>query len=254
MLSDSCPEGRQNPGDNVFEGIPVGPDEAGLFDQFLLGHDYSPHTRRALRQDIRKFARWFATVNRERFVISRVTTRDITDFREYLRRDRGQAVASVNRVLVTLRRFFAWVVEQDHLAMNPAKQVKELRRQQLAPKGLDRSQVRRLLREVELRKDIRAGAILSLMLYTGCRVGDLVALELNDLLLSERGGSVVYRHGKGKKQRTVPLPLAARRAIQDYLATRPPVDGSKVFIGERGSLTERGVRNLCDKYSAFDQP
>jgi len=180
MLSDCCPEGRQNPGDNVFEGIPVGPDEADLFDRFLFSHDFSPHTRRALRQDVRKFARWFAAANRERFVISRVTTRDITDFREYLRRDRGQAVASVNRVLVTLRRFFAWVVEQGHLAMNPAKQVKELRRQQLAPKGLDRSQVRRLLREVELRKDIRAGAIFSLMLYTGCRVGDLVSLELDD--------------------------------------------------------------------------
>jgi len=251
MLSESCPEDRQNPGDNVFEGITVGPVEADLFHRFLSFHDFSPHTRRALRQDVRKFARWFTAANRERFVLVRVTTRDVIDFRDYLRRERAQAVASVNRALVTLRRFFAWLVEQGHLATNPGKQVKELRRQQLAPKGLDRSQVRRLLREVELRQDIRAGAIFSLMLYTGCRVGDLVALELNDLMISDRSGSVVYRFGKGKKQRTVPLPLAARRAIQDYLATRPPVVSTKVFIGERGSLTERGIRNLCDKYSAF---
>ena len=44
----------------------------------------------------------------------------------------------------------------------PPRPVKELRRQQLAPKGLDRSQVRRLLREIELRQDVRAGAIFSL--------------------------------------------------------------------------------------------
>lgn len=125
--------------------------------------------------------------------------------------------------------------------------MKELRRQQLAPKGLDRSQVRRLLREIELRQDVRASAIFSLMLYTGCRVSDLTGLELNDLIIGERSGSVVFRHGKGGKQRSVPLPLPARRALQAYLETRPPVASSAVFIGERGPLTDRGVRALCDK-------
>ena len=107
------------------------------------------------------------------------------------------------------------------LKANPAKPVKELRRQQLAPKGMDRSQVRKLLREIELRNDIRAGAIFSLFLYTGCRVSDLVALELHDLMLAERSGSVVFRLGKGNKQRSVPLPLPARRALEAYLESRP---------------------------------
>ena len=39
------------------------------------------------------------------------------------------------------------------------KPVKELRKQQLAPKGMERGEVRRLLREIELRQDVRAGAI-----------------------------------------------------------------------------------------------
>ncbi len=67
------------------------------------------------------------------------------------------------------------------------------------------------MREVELRQDTRAVAIFSLFLYSGCRVSDLVALELYDLMLSERSGSVVFRMGKGNKQRSVPLPLPARR-------------------------------------------
>jgi integrase/recombinase XerC len=131
------------------------------------------------------------------------------------------------------------------------KPVKELRRVQLAPKGLDRSQVRRLLREIELRRDVRAAAIFCLLLYTGCRVSDLINLELTDLLLGARGGSIVFRFGKGNKQRTVALPLPARRALQAYLESRPRVESSKVFIGERGALTDRGIRALCDKYSAL---
>ena len=111
--------------------------------------------------------------------------------------------------------------------------------------------MRRLLREVELREDVRAGAVFSLFLYTGCRVSDLVALELHDLMLSDRSGTAVFRFAKGNKQRSVPLPLPARRALQAYLESRPPVQTSQVFVGERGPLTDRGVRALCDKYSAI---
>ena len=251
MVSKFRSQGRQNPVDNVLAGIPVGKKEGRHFTAFLDAHDFAKNTRRALIQDVRKFARWFSTANQEAFTVGRVTTRDITDFKESLRREQNQAVATINRALVTIRRFFTWLVDQGHVAANPAKKVKELRRQALAPKGLERSQVRTLLRELELRQDIRAAAIFSLMLYTGARVSDVVNLELNDMLLSERTGSVVFRFGKGNKQRSVPLPLPARRALQAYLDCRPPVESQRVFIGERGAITDRGVRALCDKYSAI---
>lgn len=236
-------------GDNVFEGIPVGKDEASLFARFLAEHDFSPHTRRAFTHDVRKFARWFSTANSEPLVIARVTTRDVTDFREHLRREKQQAVASVNRNLVTIRRFFCWLMKHGHLTTNPAEGVKELQRVSLAPKGLNQASVRRLLREVELRGDLRAAAMFGLLLYTGCRVSDAVNLELHDVMLGDRSGTVVFRFGKGNKQRSCPLPLPARRALASYLETRPPVGTSHVFIGERGRLTERGIRSLCDKYA-----
>jgi len=248
-MSKSCPEGRQNSGDSVFRSIPVGSNEAALFGQFLDDHDFAADTRRAFSQDIRKFARWFFLANKERFTVGRVTVRDVTDFKSHLRNELGQAVATVNRALVTLRRFFRWLVEQGHVTTNPVKQIKELRRQELAPKGMERKDVRRLLREVELRHDVRANAIFHMFLYTGCRCGDLVALGLDALQLSERGGT--FRFGKGNKQRWVPLPLPVRRALQAYLEVRPPVDSDRLFIGERGALTDRGIRSLCDKYSAI---
>src|SRR5262249_50705937 len=154
-------------------------------------------------QDVRKFARWFASANKEPFKIGRVTTRDVTDFRDFLRREKKQAVATVNRCLVTIRCFFGWLADQGYITINPAKAVKELKRQQLARKGLDRCQVRRLLREVELRGDVRTNAVFSLFLWTGCRCSDLVFLELRDVMLGKRTGTAVFHFGKGNKQRSV---------------------------------------------------
>lgn len=241
----------KNTTDNDFDAQPLGDGEAGLIDRFLVENDFSPNTRRAFRQDLEKFSSWFMQANQEPFRIGRVTTGDVSSFRDHLRRDQQKAVSTVNRALVTVRRFFSWLIEEGHATANPARKVKELRRQQLAPKGLDRSQVRKLLREVELRGDVRASAVFHLFLYTGCRLGDLVALKRSDLMLCERSGTVVFRLGKGNKQRSVPLPLSARRPLQAYLETRPPVQSELVFIGVRGPLSDRGVRNLCSKYAAI---
>lgn len=250
-MSHSHPEDRQNSVDNVFAGISVGREVASLVSEFLGAVDLAENSRRAVTNDLRKFAMWFIEANSEPLKIDRVTTRDVADFRDHLRRVQEQAVSTVNRAIVSVRRFLAWLKAEGHIKKNPAKSVKELRSVELAPKGLDRVAVRKLLREVELREDIRANAIFHLLLYTGCRCGDVVALELADLIISERSGSVTFRHGKGGKQRSVPLPLQARRSMSAYLNTRPPVESQRIFIGERGPIGERGIRAVCDKYSAL---
>lgn len=241
----------KNSADNVFGNIPCGDQERGLLQSFLSNNDFAANTRRAFQSDLVAFVRWFFSANAEPLTIARITTRDVSDFRDHLHRTDGKAIATVNRALVTVRQFLGWLVTEGQLTTSPATKVRELRKQQLAPKGLPRSDVRKLLREVELRGDVRANAIFSVFLFTGCRVSDLVTLELRDLMLAERSGSVVFRYGKGNKQRSVPVPLAARRALQTYLESRPPINTAKVFVGERGSLTDRGIRAVCDKYSGI---
>lgn len=243
------PDQRHNSDDSVSRS-PLAPEQDDLLRRFVDGGDFSPCSRRAFTADVRKFALWFTTANRERFDLRRVTTRDVADFRDHLRRERQQAVATVNRSLVSLRLFFSWLVKESVTSANPASDVKQLRQQALAPKGLDRAQVRRLLREVELRGDLRASAIFNLLLYTGCRVSDLAQLEIRDLDIQERSGQVTYRFGKGGKQRSCPLPVPVRRVLSAYLESRPSVSVTQVFVGERGPLTDRGVRSLCRKYSA----
>jgi len=222
-----------------------------LVDDFLQAHDFSRHTDRAIRSDLTKFARWFVSANNEHFDPTRVTVRDVADFREYLTRVRRQAVATVNRALVSVRRFLGHLADSGDLSANPAKSVKELKLMPTSPKGLTTAQVRKIMREVELRQDRRAAAVLGVMLYGGLRVSDVVGLELSDVIIGPRSGQLICRYGKGNKQRTVPLPVEARRALEAYLESRPPTDSQTVFIGERGPLTGDGIRAICLRFSAI---
>lgn len=251
MISNSCSQGSENSEHNVFFGISIRPTQDVLFSEFLKEQDISRHTAQALVMDVRKFAKWFTNSNAEPWDVGRVTVRDIADFKEFLHREKRQATATVNRCLASIRKYFKWLCQKDHVTVNPTTGVKELRRQPLAPQGLSRSEVRKLLREVELRQDIRAKAIFSLVLYSGARLSDVTYLELSDLSISDRGGTVYYRYGKGSKQRTVPLPLQARKALIDYLERRPPVHTERVFVGERGALDRRGIQALFEKYKAL---
>ena len=251
MLSKSDSQGNKNWRDNVFQDIPVSKDEGVYFRQFLDSKDFSDHSIKAMIFDVRKFALFFTEANKEPFDSTRITTVDLTSFKRFLREEKQQAVSTINRALVSIRSYLRWLVDQDRLKSNPGTVVKELKRQKLVPKGLEQNQVRKLLREINLRNDIRSQAIFSLFLHTGCRVSDLVQIELSDLIISERSGSVVFRNGKGGKERQVPLTLECRKAIQGYLSIRPPVNSHSLFIGERGPLSDVGVRSLCDKYSCI---
>lgn len=220
-------------------------------DEFLSANDFSRHTVRAVRSDLAKFVAWFTTANNEAFDLHRITVRDVADFREHLSHVRRQSVATVNRALISVRRFLGHLVKSGTLLVNVAESVKELRRMPRAPKGLSSAEVRRVMREVELRGDVRAAAILGLMLHTGLRVSDVVGLEVGDVVLGPRSGQVVCRHGKGNKQRIVPLSNEARRLLSAYLQVRPPTKDAVVFVGERGGLTDGGVRAICSKFAAI---
>ena len=151
----------------ILEGLKM-TDLPACVNDFLSANDFSRHTSRQSRLTLRKFIHWFSTANGERFDPARGDRRDVADFREHLARVRRQAVATTNRALVSIRRFLAasggvWCP----LSANPAESVKELRRMPILPKGLSTSEVRKILREIELRQDHKAGACIGLMLHAG---------------------------------------------------------------------------------------
>ncbi len=223
--------------------------ESSLFTRFLEVNDFASKTREAFGHDFKKWVSWFERVNAEEYDSRRVTLRDVTDFRTHLRDERGQAVSTVNRCLVTLRRYFSFLAQEEVIAANPASKVKELRRTPTAPKAIDRAVVRRMLREAKVREDHRALAIIGLFVYCGLRLSEVAALQLGHLDLSERRGAVLVRHGKHNRERTVPIPAEPRRLLLDYLGRRPPVESDRVFIGQGcRPLGADGIRYLVEKY------
>lgn len=202
-----------------------------------------------VRSDLFRFGRWYTSANQEPLDWSRVVTRDIADFREHMVRVEERSISTTNRCLVMVRQVFAWLVSDGQILSSPAKNVKELRRQPLSPKGLSRAEARKLLREAETRQDYRAIALFHIMLYCGVRVSEL-QFKITDLELGERTGWIIIL-GKGNKFRMVPIPLPARKALADYIERRPSFDTEYVFVGERGALTDRGVRSICRRYAAI---
>jgi len=114
-----------------------------------------------------------------------------------------------------------------------------------APKWLDRLEQRALLRAVERGGVPRDVALITLMLNIGLRISEVAAMDIEDLTLGERSGSLKVRQGKGGKYRTVPLNSDARKALKDYLNGRT---NGPIFLSQRGRGTKRltasGIRQI----------
>lgn len=83
----------------------------------LAADGFSENTRRAFARDVRSFAVGFGDANREPFTAARVAARHPADFRDYLRRERGKAVATADRAPVAVRRCFAGRAGQGRVAL-----------------------------------------------------------------------------------------------------------------------------------------
>ncbi len=228
---------------------PLPPDvEAFLED--LRRQDASPATVRSYAADLRAFARWFPDASGEPFAAAAVTPTDLREYRGFLRTVEHKQAATINRRLAALRKFFVWAKGSGKIAELPTEQVKGVPAAPRTPKALAKREVDRLLREAERHGNKRNLAILLTLRHTGLRVGELCNLCLGDVAISERKGEVLVRGGKGNKDRTVPLNVDARRAVEAYKAVRPPFAGDHLFVGQRGQpLRPQGVQIVVQKYA-----
>ncbi|MDA8219829.1 MAG: tyrosine-type recombinase/integrase [Dehalococcoidales bacterium] len=216
----------------------------------LQRQEASPRTLASYESDLRCFARWFAVANGEAFSAAAVAPTDVRDYKAHLVTVERRSPATVNRRLAALRRFFQWAKASKIIDELPTQSVKGLASVPAAPKALEKREVDRLIRAAEKDGSKRDLAIVLTLRHTGLRVGELCALRLDDIKISERKGSLVVRSGKGSKYRSIPLNVDARRAIGDYLAVRPKVSDDHFFIGQRGDgLKPQAVENLVGKYA-----
>ena len=74
-------------------------------------------------------------------------------------------------------------------------------------------------------------------------------MELSDVDITDRKGTVTIRSGKGNKYREIPLNKDARNALTAYIEHGRPSDvaSNKLFIGQRGALNRNAVYKIVTK-------
>lgn len=155
----------------------------------------------------------------------------------------GMALGTVARRFSALRAFVRFALEEKLLSEDVTELISGPTLKRKLPDVLTIEEMERLL-SIPSRHEpqgLRDLAIIELFYSSGLRVSELCELTLNQLILDE---GVIRVHGKGSKERFVPLGGSALKAIQNYLTVARPAfvkskTGSGVFLSNRGQPISR---------------
>ena len=164
----------------------------------------------------------------------------------------GLAKSSVARKLSAVRSFLKHAVRLGVIDTSPAEGIPTPKQSKLLPKNLTVDEVFALLDRITGSDvvSLRDRALLEFLYATGLRVGELAALDLDDV---DQSGGLVRVMGKGNKERIVPFGSKARASLLAWLSAseilrRRRKDADAVFLNLRGSrLTDRSVRRILDR-------
>ncbi len=168
--------------------------------------------------------------------------------------DRGLAHATIARRLASLRSFFRFGQREGWPNGNPAKPLRNPRKQRKLPHFLDSQQIETLLTAppTDDYQGLRDRAILETLYSAGLRVSEVVGLNDEDW---DRAADILRVRGKGKKERLAPIGSFACKALDAWLAQREVAAKSKkggltpLFVNRFGNrLTTRSVGRMLEKY------
>ena len=214
--------------------------------------DLNPKTLKEYASDIKHFISWFETAGHQEeviFQIADVTTPTLTRYREASQKVMGLKPATINRRLITLKRFFDWAVSESKIRRDPSKLVKLVPEEKVSPRQMTDKEEAALIAAAEHGGSLRDQTILIVMVHTGLRTMEVCDLAPEDIQIGKRSGQLIVRSRKRNKQREVPLNATCRAALEKYLAELPP-DSPYLFPSEKTGvrLTERALRHLIQKY------
>ena len=195
--------------------VAVGPEATSLLVERFLSHirherGLAANTQAAYARDLRDFTAWLGGR-----AAGSLTVRDLGDYLASLAK-RGLARASIARQGATLRTFYAFLQLEGIVTESPAELIAPGRPDDAIPGTLSPGQVDRLLAAPEEKTAAgrRDRAVLELLYATGCRASEVSAMRLDDVHLAE---AFCTCHGKGSKERVVPLGRRAVAAVSAWL-------------------------------------
>ncbi|MCR8630591.1 tyrosine-type recombinase/integrase [Paenibacillus radicis (ex Xue et al. 2023)] len=215
--------------------------------------DLNPKTLKEYASDLKHFIGWFETSDHQEeeviFRIEEVATPTLTRYREAAQKVMELKPATINRRLITLKRFFGWAVSESRIRRDPSKPVKLVPEEKVSPRQMTDKEEAALIAAAEHGGSLRDQTLLIVMFHTGLRTMEVCDLAPGDIQIGKRSSQLTVRSGKRNKQREVPLNVTCRAALEKYLAELPP-DSPYLFPSEKTGdrLTERALRHLIQKY------
>lgn len=213
-------------------------------------------TIKAYREDLFGLVDWLEATLGEVPRPAALSPQDLRGYQSALQQA-GYARTTIARKLASLRSFYRFAMRQGIATENPAKPLRNPRRQRQLPHVLSNREVGQLLLAppADQTMGLRDRAILETMYSAGLRVSELVALRDGDLDPHEQ---IIRVRGKGRKERISPLGSYALKAIHQYVRRRirdPNTETlgreAPVFVNRFGkALTTRSIGRMLEKYIA----
>jgi site-specific recombinase XerD len=165
----------------------------------------------------------------------------------------GQTRTSLARKAVSLRVFFGLLARRGEIERDPSALLAVPRKGESLPKALRRDQVERLLEvgDPATPEGMRDVALIELLYSSGARVAEAVGLDIGAL---DQPSRLVRLHGKGGRERIVPLGEPACDALARWLREGRPglacdtSPSDAVFLGARGGrLSARAAYGIVER-------
>ena len=208
----------------------------------------SPKTLAAYSSDLRQF------VSYEHDILNP----DICSFISYLSDNLNLKDTSIRRKIITLKNFYDYLLSNDYIASSPFKKLKfKFKQEKKLPKTLPVSDINKILKCFDIetsslskfaqKEFIRDAALIDLLISTGIRIGEAVAISLDDIITSER---TLLIHGKGRKERLIYISSSVTwNRIKALVKERTQSNNNYLFVNRYGQpITIHGVEDVYKKY------
>jgi|SRR5581483_1661263 len=229
-------------------------------DDFLLhiqSNNYSPETLYNYELDLETFDLFLDKEINSSF--SKISKKTVDQFKAYLNSsDRKTAKGaktenrldsgSVNRILVSLRRYLSYLIDMDYQTPIAPGSVKLLRADKKHPQISELKELVELIEsptkfEKETLVALRNRAALETLFASGMRISELINLKRAQIDKTGR----IFIEGKGRKQRFIYLTERAKKHINSYLKIRVD-DSPYLFIAYRGLNTGNTAKHISANY------
>lgn len=218
-------------------------------------HNYGPNTIGSYRDTFRILLGWMAAKGHkpEALKVTDIDSGTVVDFLSWLETQRHNTAPTRNVRLAHIKSFFRYLLLDEPGFADHSSKVTAIPFAKAAkkpPECLSVAAVDALLHSVDAstRQGLRHLALLALLYDSGCRVQELIELNVSDF--QDGACCRIYVHGKGDKYRHIPLLKETGKVIRRYIDRYGLSRDMPMFTSTDGKrMTRQGVGYIIKKYA-----